>query len=461
VLEGQHVGHLLVDVHAGDRFAGRVDLGRDDRLDVLVADGDGRLDPELDDHLAVAGVDAERLVAQLGDRVCVAVVQVGPTGDPRGGDLARLGEQQRDVGRRDRTRRAVDTQHRGALDAGRVPARRLAVVQRRGQRRGDGVELRAVPGDDHGQGAELPPCGAVDGDRVAAGRRHDPGLVGAGDGVRVCRPLDLERIGTAPRHQSHATDDDVHGAELPGPHCRAYLVGQLHDEDVALVGEVVGREPGLVRAADRLVELGDRGGGLVHVRHENVQVLPRLGPLRLQGRVAELDATDERLHALDELGPSGVRVRLVGDVLPAVPHIGQQALDPGVPRLAERGLDLLEGIGLDGQAGTVGVLGVATALQEGVADALDVVGGDTGADARAGGVERRDRAAADGLQVDPLTGVALGVDVGDVLPGDVQRAALRPQRGRHRVEPGERTHRMPSSVTARCDPPSVLRPVAP
>ena len=72
----------------------------------------------------------------------------------------------------------------------------------------------------------------------------------------------------------------------------------------------------------------------------------------------------------------------------------------------------------------------------------------------AGRVEGRDGAAADGLQVDPLAGVALGVDVGDVLAGDVERAPLRPERGRRRVQAGEGAHRAPSRVTARCEPSS-------
>jgi hypothetical protein len=101
---------------------------------------------------------------------------------------------------------------------------------------------------------------------------------------------------------------------------------------------------------------------------------------------------------------------------------------------------LLQRVGLDQQAGAVRVLGVPAALEERVPDALHVVGADARPDARARRVEGGHGAAADRLQVDALAGVALGVDVGDVLAGDVERAPLRPERRRRRVEAAECAH---------------------
>jgi hypothetical protein len=156
--------------------------------------------------------------------------------------------------------------------------------------------------------------------------------------------------------------------------------------------------------------------------------------------VAEVQARDHGVEGLQGLLAGGQLVRAVLDVAPRVPHVRHEALDAGVAGLAERLLDQPVGLGLDGQPGAVGVLGVAAALEKGVADSRHVVGAHPGADTAARGVEGRHRTAAEGLQVRPLAGVALGVDVGDVLPGDVQRAALRPQRRRRRVQRGERTH---------------------
>jgi hypothetical protein len=122
---------------------------------------------------------------------------------------------------------------------------------------------------------------------------------------------------------------------------------------------------------------------------------------------------------LEHLSAGGGVGRVVGDVLPAAPHLGQHLLDAGVAGLPERLLDQLEGPALGGELGEVGVLGVPTALEEDVPDALHVVGTDALADAGGRREERRYGAAADGAEVDPLAGVALGVDVRDVLAGDV------------------------------------------
>ena len=295
--------------------------------------------------------------------------------------------------------------------------------------------------------------------RVAAAAGHDAGRVG-GHVVRAVGAGGGEARRRAPGHQRHAADEDVDRAELPGPDGGADLVGQLHHEDVALVGQVVGGVPALVGPRDRLVELGDRAGGRVHVGDQDVEVVARLTPLRVQPGLGGVDAAHQALHPLKQLPAGRLVLRLVGDVLPAGPHVRHQALDAGVAGLADRLLDEVVGVVLDGQPRVVGVLEVPAPLQEDVPDPGHVVGADAAADAVARGEEGGDDAATHRLQVDALPRVALGVDVGDVLPGDVERATLRPERGRRRVQAAERAHSAPSSVTARWEP-SVARPVDP
>src|SRR3712207_3795566 len=74
VLEGQHVGHLLVEVDAGHGLAGGVHLGGDDRLHLEIARRDGRLDAQRDHELPVVGIHAASVQAELEERVGVAPV---------------------------------------------------------------------------------------------------------------------------------------------------------------------------------------------------------------------------------------------------------------------------------------------------------------------------------------------------------------------------------------------------
>ena len=121
--------------------------------------------------------------------------------------------------------------------------------------------------------------------------------------------------------------------------------------------------------------------------------------------------------------------------MPALPHLGELGLDAGVARLAEGVLQLDESTAAAGEVRGRTVLGLPARLQEGVAQPLHVGHGDPVAGAGVRRVHRRHGGSADGLHRDPLAGVALGVDVGDVLPGDVQAPALRVEGGEEKVEP--------------------------
>src|SRR3712207_3528110 len=77
VLEGQHVGHLLVEVDAGHGLAGGVHLGGDHLLHLGVPGGDRGLHAEGDDERPVGGVHAAVLEAQVEEGVGVAAVRRG------------------------------------------------------------------------------------------------------------------------------------------------------------------------------------------------------------------------------------------------------------------------------------------------------------------------------------------------------------------------------------------------
>ena len=90
---------------------------------------------------------------------------------------------------------------------------------------------------------------------------------GAVDDPRRVAGTPSARVGAGGRHESPPSTPPPASCRRPGRRPRRRpagrdrgtdLLGQLHDEQVALVGEVVGRQAALVRALDRLVEVGDR-----------------------------------------------------------------------------------------------------------------------------------------------------------------------------------------------------------
>ena len=253
----------------------------------------------------------------------------------------------------------------------------------------------AVARDDRVQRVQLALGRAAGADGVAAGAGDDPRRV-AGDAVDAVGAGG--RQAAPPWSPTTRVMPPTMTSTTPSSPCRtvaptwsaSFMTSRSRWSERSLAGRPLwfARWIAWLRSAIVL-----RGG--VHVGDQHVEALAGLGPLRAEGGLAEVDAADQGLQALEHLPAGGLVLRLVGDVLPAGPHVRQQALDAGVAGLAERLLDQLVGLVLDGQPGAVGVLGVPAALQEGVADAGDVVGADAAADAGAGGEEGGDDAAAD------------------------------------------------------------------
>src|SRR3712207_2348539 len=102
VLEGQHVGHLLVEVDTGGGFAGGIHLGGDHRLHLQVPRRHRRLHTQGDHELAIVGVHTAAAGTELREGVGVPAVrghlavQVSPAQRCRG-ELLGAGDAHRDV----------------------------------------------------------------------------------------------------------------------------------------------------------------------------------------------------------------------------------------------------------------------------------------------------------------------------------------------------------------------------
>ena len=257
-----------------------------------------------------------------------------------------------------------------------------------------------------------------------------------------------QRGGPFPSHDGGAADEDVDGAELPGADGAAGELGEPDDEGVALVEQLVG---GLARGgalADRRVELGDGGRGLVDLLDRSSRALC----WSFQACSTPAAAAPRESVTPRALCSTWVRARLaagvVGQVLEGGPHLRQPVRQPGVAGLAER--DLQPGVGraLHVHELRGGTFGADAGGDQLVGDPLQV--GDP--DARARAVPAREqrrpgRQRVGGVHDHALARVAGGVGVGHVRPGGVQAVALGHQPGQGGVQSCEARHQSASSTS--------------
>src|SRR5690606_40157142 len=142
-----------------------------------------------------------------------------------------------------------------------------------------------------------------------------------GVGVDAVGADELGRLGTVAAPEGRPADVDADGAVLGGSRGDPGEVGEALDEAVALVGEVVGGEPGVGGVADRRVEVGDPGRGGVHLRDEHLDALGDGGV-----EVGELGGAAVQLvrHGggpLEQGDAGREAARLVGDVVEGSPQL--------------------------------------------------------------------------------------------------------------------------------------------
>ena len=221
-------------------------------------------------------------------------------------------------------------------------------------------------------------------------------------------------------------------------------LGELVEDEVALVEQVVGLAPDGHLLLDRLVErrelVGVGADVVAGVRRER-GVLGRGGVREgAEAAVEVLQRAGEGLAAGDHGGLGGAVRRVGRQGAPGVPELAEQAGDRVVARLAELVLDARQAVGGGRLLAQRHVLGPVLQVQERVAHAAVLEDVDALAELRpgaagehAGGDRVRRRGAEDRL----LAGVALGLRVGDVVRRDVEAALLREQAAQRRLQAGE------------------------
>ena len=169
-----------------------------------------------------------------------------------------------------------------------------------------------------------------------AGRRAGPGrgLVGDDRVRRAVRAVDERDV---QRAAVELLDRDL------------AVAGELVEQQVAAVHQVVRRVAVAQEARDRLVQAGELGGDLVDLAAgAGDRVVLALGRL-LRGdhlRAHGVDRVGERAGLLHERLLGGRAVGRLGEVRPGVPELGELGVDAVVAGLGERQLGGVERLGL-------------------------------------------------------------------------------------------------------------------
>ncbi len=222
-----------------------------------------------------------------------------------------------------------------------------------------------------------------------ASRGEQGGAVGPDDGQKVAVHgvgLGLEAVDAlagGAEDQGPAADRDLDRAVGLGHHLDADQSGQLFDEPVALVLEIVGLLAAGLNLDDLAIEVGDLAGQGVDAVDQGADLgvevqagLDDLGPGALEGA-----GQRDRLLAQGQAG--GRIVGLVGQGAPGVPEAGEEGAQAVVGGFGEDDLDLAQLVG-DGLPALLLLLAVPDpAVEQAVADAAD--GGDQDAGAELAG----------------------------------------------------------------------------
>ena len=266
--------------------------------------------------------------------------------------------------------------------------------------------------------------------------------------ARVDRRRRFHSDGASRMHQRATPDVHIDGAVVFVLHSGTDEIGELAERDIALVEQIVRGGVGQNQRANRVVEAGDFGGQ---------DVDPFGDGLRLANGGC-VKSTDLLVHE-PELAGSGFGLlerstalrdlsRIVGDLVEGRPegvHTRGQAI---VGRFGVDELDPLEVPRLQRQLRRCGPLVERPNFEEFVAIAthpsdIDTITGDeTIAE------QRRDRTVASRGDVDTLTRVALGPDIGDVVPDRVEPVSLGEQSRESGLQSRDVGHRnLPVRVT--------------
>ena len=299
-------------------------------------------------------------------------------------------------------------------------------VDRGGEVRGQGVQVAAQAIDERVAHLEHPLEAAA---QVGLGHLHGAAahlhlqlhVRTGGQGGEGHGPVALhQRDAAGQLHREHAA--------VVGVGLYAEGLGEFAHQQVTLVSGRVGRLPGNLDQVDALVQLSQRGELFVEADHPGADLLVQVLRHHVQLAGDGAEGVAELLAPLQDHVALHRAARVGGEFLPgveeAVDGAGQVVLghveDP--LQLGERVRPARLGAVVDG-------LGLQLAGDEQVVVAADIGHGHALADEEIVEVDRRHRA-----QLGVLAGIALGVDVGDVVADDFDGFLVGQQAGLAGIE---------------------------